>query len=281
MSQYHPDNPLIVPGNHTVLVKVDVRGISPRERAGAVRRIDQVAEHIHTYRITPLSIWNACTAGVTPDEIVHALIEYRNTRRPRGGGGDPRLRLALRPPALTHNEDGLVLSAANAPLAEQASRSKRVAPLLVERISPLEFRVDPAERGRLKQALVKIGFPAEDVAGYRAGEPLAIKLRTSTAAGQPFAALRHYQQDAADVFYAGGAARKIGRDRAALRRRQDGRRHGMHGGRPGLDAGTNHQYHGHPAMDFGDSRQNHAARRPGERIQRSGERRAARHCGDL
>ncbi|HVX62277.1 MAG TPA: DNA repair helicase XPB [Pirellulales bacterium] len=208
MSQYRPDNPLIVQGDHTVLVEVDSpRYLAARDALARFAELIKSPEHIHTYRITPLSIWNACAAGVTPDEIVQTLIEFSKYETPAHVAVEIRDYASrygrLR---LTRDEDGLVLSAADAPLAEQASRSKHVAPLLVERISPLTFRVDPAERGRLKQALVKIGFPAEDLAGYCAGEPLAIKLRTSTTAGQPFA-LRHYQQDAADVFYASGAAR--------------------------------------------------------------------------
>lgn len=208
MSQYRPDNPLIVQGDHTVLAEVDSpRYLAARDALARFAELIKSPEHIHTYRITPLSIWNACAAGVTPDEIVQTLIEFSKYETPAHVAVEIRDYASrygrLR---LTRDEDGLVLSAADAPLAEQASRSKHVAPLLVERISPLAFRVDPAERGRLKQALVKIGFPAEDLAGYRAGEPLAIKLRTSTTAGQPFA-LRHYQQDAADVFYASGAAR--------------------------------------------------------------------------
>jgi DNA excision repair protein ERCC-3 len=208
MSQYRPDNPLIVQGDHTVLVEVDSpRYLAARDALARFAELIKSPEHIHTYRITPLSIWNACAAGVTPDEIVQTLIEFSKYETPAHVAVEIRDYASrygrLR---LTRDEDGLVLSAADAPLAEQASRSKHVAPLLVERISPLAFRVDPAERGRLKQALVKIGFPAEDLAGYCAGEPLAIKLRTSTTAGQPFA-LRHYQQDAADVFYASGAAR--------------------------------------------------------------------------
>src|SRR3546814_7431536 len=62
-------------------------------------------------------------------------------------------------------------------LADEVGRSRLVAPLLGERLSPVGFRVNPAERGRLKQALVQIGFPAEDLAGYTRGEELPIDLR--------------------------------------------------------------------------------------------------------
>ena len=77
MSDYDPSNPLIVQGDHSVLVEVD----SPRyeeARDGLVRFAELIKspEHIHTYRVTPLSIWNACAAGVAADEIVDVLVRY-------------------------------------------------------------------------------------------------------------------------------------------------------------------------------------------------------------
>ena len=208
MAQYVPENPLIVQGDHTVLVEVD----SPRYEAARneLTRFAELVkspEHIHTYRITPLSIWNACAAGTTPAQIAatlgtyskydvpeHVLQEVRDYASRYG-----RLCLERRP-------DGLVLRAQDEPLAEEVCRHKHVAPLLSQRLSKLEFLVAPADRGRLKQALIKVGFPAEDLAGYCDGEPLPFQLRTATRSGGPFA-LRPYQQDAAAVFHAGGSER--------------------------------------------------------------------------
>jgi DNA excision repair protein ERCC-3 len=208
MTTYRPDNPLIVQGDHTVLVEVDSpRYTAARDELARFAELIKSPEHIHTYRITPLSIWNACAAGVVPAEIVRSLGEFSKYEVPQHVAVEireyasryGRLRLG-------RDEAGLVLSAADAPLAEEISRNKHVAPLLAARLSPLEFRVDPAARGRIKQALVKVGFPAEDLAGYRDGEPLPIALRPTTSAGLPFA-LRHYQGDAAATFHAGGSAR--------------------------------------------------------------------------
>jgi DNA excision repair protein ERCC-3 len=205
MTRYEPDNPLIVQGDHTVLMEVDSpRYVAARDALARFAELVKSPEHIHTYRVTPLSIWNACAAGVRPDEIVDALTEFSKYDVPGHVAVEIRDYASrygrLR---LTRGESSLVLSAADAPLAEEVSRNKHVAPLLDERASPLEFVVDPLNRGRLKQALVKIGFPAEDLAGYREGDPLAIALRDTTLAGLPFA-LRRYQQQAADVFHAGG-----------------------------------------------------------------------------
>ena len=97
-----------------------------------------------------------------------------------------------------------MLAADDEPLAEEISRSRHLAGLLAERFARCEFRIEPANRGRLKQALIKVGFPVEDLAGYASGDDLAFSLRSTMLSGKLFA-LRAYQQAAADVFHAGGS----------------------------------------------------------------------------
>jgi DNA excision repair protein ERCC-3 len=208
MTTHRPENPLIVQGDHTVLVEVDSpRYEAARDGLAGFAELIKSPEHIHTYRITPLSIWNACAAGIGTDEIVRTLHEFSKYEVPHHVAVEIREYASrygrLR---LERDEAGLVLSAADAPLAEEIFRNKHVSPLLAARLSPLSFRVDAAARGRIKQALVKVGFPAEDLAGYREGEPLSIALRAVTASGSAFS-LRHYQEDAAKVFHAGGSKR--------------------------------------------------------------------------
>ncbi|HEX8392468.1 MAG TPA: DNA repair helicase XPB, partial [Longimicrobium sp.] len=164
-------------------------------------------EHVHTYRITPLSVWNACAAGTPPDDILAALREYAKYPVP------PVVEASIRDAAtrygrlqLARDADGLVLAADEPELAEEIGRVRGVAPHLGERLSPTSFRVPPAERGRLKLALVKAGWPAEDLAGYTPGEPLPISMLPVTRAGEPFH-LRAYQNDAAGAFHAGGSER--------------------------------------------------------------------------
>ncbi|MCH8043931.1 MAG: DEAD/DEAH box helicase [Planctomycetes bacterium] len=206
MTQFNSENPLIVQGDHTVLLEVDSpRYLPARDALARFAELVKSPEHIHTYRITPLSIWNACAAGVETDEIVETLHEFSKYEVPQHvtveiqdyASRYGRLRL-------TRDHRGLVLAADDRPLAEEIGRNKHVVPLLGERDSPLEFRVDAMARGRLKQALIKIGFPVEDLAGYRDGETLPISLLTTTVAGKEFR-LRHYQEEAARVFHAGGS----------------------------------------------------------------------------
>jgi DNA excision repair protein ERCC-3 len=208
MTTYRPDNPLIVQGDHTVLVEVDSpRYLSARDELARFAELIKSPEHIHTYRISPLSIWNACAAGMNTDEIAGTLVEYSKYEVPQ------HVTVEIREYAsrygrlrLERDEEGLILWAADAPLAEEIFRNKHVAPHLGERLSAASFRVDPASRGRIKQALVKIGFPAEDLAGYRDGEGLPIRMRDIAHSSIPFA-LRHYQADAARIFHAEGSRR--------------------------------------------------------------------------
>src|SRR5207247_9752502 len=88
----------------------------------------------------------------------------------------------------------------------ELARQPKVRDYLGERLGPDSFLIDPAHRGVLKQALIAGGYPAEDLAGYTEGAPLAVRLRELARGGLPFK-VRDYQRDAAETFYAGGDVR--------------------------------------------------------------------------
>ncbi len=206
------DGPLIVQSDHTLLLEVDSpRYGEARDRLAPFAELVKSPEHVHTYRMTPLSIWNACAAGFKAEDIVAALTGL--ARYPVPGNVTAavrdqasrygRLRL-IRPAGETVSGSTLELHAADLPLAEEIARQRGVARFLGARLSPVSFRIDAADRGRLKQELVKAGFPAEDLAGYAEGDRLALGFLATTRQGLPFS-LRAYQQAAADAFHAGGA----------------------------------------------------------------------------
>ena len=208
MTTYEPANPLIVQSDHTVLVEVD----SPRYEAARnelVRFAELVKspEHIHTYRITPLSIWNARAAGISAAEINEGLQRFSKYQVPEHvlveiddfAARFGRLRILV-------DSRGLILCADTEPLAEEIAHSKTVAGLLSDRLSGTEFGIHPLNRGKIKQALIKIGYPAEDLAGYTQGAPVRFSVRDTTRLGEKFR-FRPYQQQAADTFYAGGSER--------------------------------------------------------------------------
>ena len=208
MSQYRPENPLIVQGDHSILVEVDSpRYTEARDALVRFAELIKAPEHIHTYRVTPLSVWNARAAGVDPAEINGSLDEFSKYPVPE------HVHVGIRDWASRYGrlqieraDSGLVLRADDRVLAEEIAHTKPLLRFLSNRVSPTEFRIDAILRGELKQALVKVGFPAEDLAGYVSGEALAFALRAETLAGRAFS-LRTYQQDAAGAFHAAGTAR--------------------------------------------------------------------------
>lgn len=200
-----PANPLIVQGDHTVLVEVD----TPRyeEARNALVRFAELVkspEHIHTYRLTPLSIWNACAAGVPVEEMVGTLHQFSKYPVPEHVATELQ-EYANRYGRLQilQDEEGLILAADDSALAAEIAHAKQVAPLLRRLPGTGRFRVAPADRGKLKLALVKIGFPAHDLAGYAEGEPLPLETRTPTRKRDAFT-FRPYQREAAQAFSAGG-----------------------------------------------------------------------------
>lgn len=196
----------MVQSDRTILLEVD----NPRYEAArdAIIRfadLEKSPEYIHTYRITPLSLWNAAASGIKADEVLAALVEYSKYPLPESVHRDVCEQMA-RYGRIRLIKDGerLLLVSDDVYLISELSRHKTVQPYILERAAPTVLSVDPNRRGQIKQALVRVGYPAEDHAGYVSGAPLAVKLRAITRSGRPFA-LRPYQVKAAEAFHAGGA----------------------------------------------------------------------------
>jgi DNA excision repair protein ERCC-3 len=196
------DGPLIVQSDKTLLLEVDHP--TAREARAAIApfaELERSPEHVHTYRLTPLGLWNARAAGHDAEQVVDALVRYSRYAVPHAllvdvaDTMDRYGRLQL----FKHPTHGLVLISLDRAVLEEVLRQKKIAPMLGERIDADTVVVHPSERGRLKQALVKVGWPAEDLAGYVDGEAHAIALR------EDGWALRDYQRDAAQSFWEGGS----------------------------------------------------------------------------
>lgn len=204
-----PANPLIVQSDFTILAEVDApRYAEARDRLARFAELVKMPEHVHTYRITPLTLWNARAAGLEVDGIVEALTEF--SRYPLPPAVEPQLReTASRYGSLWLERDGpdgrLRLVARDAALAAELAMQSPLTPLLGARLDAVSFEVEPPWRGPLKRALVKLGWPVEDRAGFVPGDPLALALRKRDLAGRPLR-LRDYQVEAADAFERGGAS---------------------------------------------------------------------------
>jgi len=205
---YDPSNPLIVQGDRSILVEVDnPRYAEARDALAPFADLEKSPEHIHTYRLTPLSLWNAAAAGMTADEMVDVLARYSKFPLPTNLQADiAELVSRYGRVRLERHEDKLRLICPDRPLLEELARQPKVRAFLGERLDKDSFLIEPAHRGVLKQALIAVGYPAEDLAGYTEGAALAINLRSIARTGMPFE-VRDYQRDAADIFYAGGDAR--------------------------------------------------------------------------
>jgi DNA excision repair protein ERCC-3 len=196
------DGPLIVQSDKTLLLEVAHPAAEDARRdIAAFAELERAPEHIHTYRITPLGLWNARAAGHDAESVVDALLRHSRFPVPHALLVDVadtmdrygRLRL------LKHPTHGLVLEATDRAVLTEVLRSRKVAPMVGQRIDEDTMVVHPSERGALKQVLLRLGWPAEDLAGYVDGEAHPIELR------EEGWTLRDYQRQAAEGFWHGGS----------------------------------------------------------------------------
>jgi len=206
--QYNPANPLIVQGDRTILLEVDnPLHAEARDAIAPFAELEKSPEHIHTYRLTPLSLWNAAAAGMSAEVMADALAKYSKFPIPANVPADLRELVSRYGRVRLERKNGqLCLSTQDRPLLEELARQRGVRDYLGARIDETNFAVDDAHRGVLKQALISAGYPAEDLAGYTAGAALSLGLRSEMRSGLPFI-VRDYQKGAVDAFYAGGDAR--------------------------------------------------------------------------
>jgi DNA excision repair protein ERCC-3 len=205
---YDPANPLIVQGDRTVLVEVDnPKYAEARDALAPFAELEKSPEHIHTYRLSDLSLWNAAAAGLSADDMIVVLQKYSKFPVPMNLLTEITERVErFGRVKLVKHEEKLKLVCQDKPLLEELARQPRLRDYLGERIDAKSFLIEPAHRGVLKQALITVGYPAEDLAGYSEGTNLPMKLREITRLGLPFH-VRDYQREAADIFYAGGDVR--------------------------------------------------------------------------
>ena len=194
--------PLVVQSDRTLLLEVDHPDADAcRIAIAPFAELERAPEHIHTYRLTPLGLWNARAAGHDAEQVVHTLLTYSRYPVPNSLLVDVaetmdrygRLRIEKHP---TH---GLILISSDRAVLTEVTRSTKVKGLLGNRVDEDTVVVHPSERGHLKQVLLKLGWPAEDLAGYVDGEAHAITL------DQRDWTLRPYQSQAADSFWHGGS----------------------------------------------------------------------------
>lgn len=196
------DGPLIVQSDKTLLLDIDHPLSTDCRRAIApFAELEKSPEHIHTYRLTSLGLWNARAAGHDAEQVIDTLLKYSRFAVPHAllldvaetMGRYGRLRIE------SHPVHGLLLISTDPAVLQEVIRAKKVAPLIGIRIDEESVAVHPSQRGHLKQALLRLGWPAEDFAGYVDGQahPIALK--------EEGWKMREYQRLAAEGFWHGGS----------------------------------------------------------------------------
>ena len=196
------NGPLIVQSDRTVLLEVaHPQADDARHDLAVFAELERAPEHIHTYRITRLGLWNARAAGHTAEDMIATLEKYSRFAIP------PSVTIDITETVgrygrlvIERDDDGvLTLTASDAAVLSEISRAKKVASLLFEKRGEHTFVVQAWARGQLKQELLKLGWPAEDLAGYTPGTPHEIELDNADWN------LRPYQDHAIDSFFEHGS----------------------------------------------------------------------------
>jgi DNA excision repair protein ERCC-3 len=204
----NPANPLIVQSDKSVLLEVDnPRYEDARDSLARFAELVKSPEYVHTYRVTPLSLWNAAAMGMTPGEVTSALEEFAKYPIPSNIEREI-IDYMSRYGQLSLYKEGpdLLLLCEDEDLAEEIWQSSKAREFLLQRMDETTMRVNPAFRGSIKHALLELGHPVEDLAGFVEGEALEFDLRDVTLDGKEWG-LRKYQDEAVATFYAGGGVR--------------------------------------------------------------------------
>ncbi|MDP4675506.1 MAG: DNA repair helicase XPB [Actinomycetes bacterium] len=200
------DGPLIVQSDKTLLLDVDhPSALECRKAIAPFAELERAPEHIHTYRVTPLALWNARAAGHDAEQVVDVLLNFSKYSVPHALLVDIAETMSRfgRLSLIKHPVHGLVLTTTDVPVLEEVLKSKKMAPLVGARVDADAVIIHPSERGNVKQLLLKLGWPAQDYAGYVDGEAHDIALLDDTAGSDWH--LRDYQRDAVEGFISGGS----------------------------------------------------------------------------
>ena len=201
--------PLIVQSDRTVLLEVgSPEYAEARDALSPFAELEKSPEHVHTYRITPLSVWNAAATGLSAAAILDALGRFSRYAVPRNVAREietwisryGRIRLE------SVNGSGMELVTDDPAILAEISANPMLRPYLRGEVRDGRVPVDPVYRGHVKQALIRVGYPVEDLAGYVTGGALDVALRQETLGGRPMA-LRPYQVASVDAFWQGGSVR--------------------------------------------------------------------------
>lgn len=223
-----PDNPLIVQSDrslllHTVRAVVDASGqprkdalgqplteehpryAEARDALAVFAELERSPDYLHSYKLTPISVWNAAALGLTAEDVQRTLEDLSCVPIPKSVLADLQ-RWFARYGLFGIERAGarFRLTCRDAEALSEVLGHRSVRDLVQVDADSGEVSLDELGRGPLKQALIKLGFPVDDRGGYLEGDPLEVRLRAQRRGGGAFA-LRPYQRSAAEAFHRGGS----------------------------------------------------------------------------
>jgi len=222
------DKPLIVQSDKTLLL--DVHSPAAEECRNALipfAELEKSPEHLHTYRLTPLSLWNAASCGFSTEDAIEVLKKFSRYEIPQvvcawiEQVGLRFGKLIIVPDFTEKTEaeselekegDFLFLVTENANIYAEIKATRALEKYLIpypidteeyykfkntnSNLPVYGFKLSLMDRGTIKQELLKLGWPVKDEVPLREGEPLNINLRKETSNGKPLT-IREYQEEAA------------------------------------------------------------------------------------
>jgi DNA excision repair protein ERCC-3 len=199
-------NPLIIQSDNSILLETtNEKFESARDEISQFAELIKSPEYIHTYRLTPLSLWNSASVGFTSQQVVDILNRYSKYEIPNNVFQNIRDNIEKYGKLkLSKEDDKLVLQSTDPYTMTEITHQKSIQPFIDKKIDDLTLYIKLDSRGRLKQSLLKLGYPVQDVAGYVDGDSYNIELRNDTLKGKSFA-FRKYQIDAIHSFHKDGS----------------------------------------------------------------------------
>ena len=201
--------PLIVQSDKTLLLEVDspyfdkVRGLLSQ-----FAELEKSPEYLHTYKITPLSLWNAASININAEKIIDILYKYSKYPVPKNVNTEITRQISRYGKLkLVRDDHGdLLLTSSDKNYTVEIIRNHKIKEFIIDRKDENSIYVRNEYRGHIKQALIRIGFPVEDIAGYDTGNEFTFELRKKTLSGVPFM-IRDYQRQAIDSFHQRGSVK--------------------------------------------------------------------------
>ncbi len=200
------NNPLIVQSDKTMFLEVDNdRFEDCRAVISRFAELEKSPEYMQTYRISALSLWNAASSRMTADDIVGALEDFSKYPVPKNVLHEIREQISRYGKVkLVREEDGeLYITSEEKAFLNEIAHHRSVQEYIKD-VQVGRILVNKDYRGHIKQALIRIGYPVEDLAGYDEGAAYGFNLRGTTLSGKNFV-MRDYQRKAVEVFHAGGS----------------------------------------------------------------------------